>query len=47
MHPLQVLPIDVAKSRLQVARPGTLYDTSLLRNMQLIYRERELDQQLH
>lgn len=37
-----VLPVDVAKSRLQVAQPGTAYDVSLLRNMQKLYLERGL-----
>lgn len=36
---MQVLPIDVAKSRLQVAQPGTAYDVSLVRNIQKLYLE--------
>ena len=39
-HLLQVLPIDVAKSRLQVARPGSQCDMSLLQNLRLLYNER-------
>lgn len=35
-----VLPIDVAKSRMQVAHPGSLYDQPLLRNLIMLYRER-------
>jgi Mitochondrial carrier protein len=37
----QVLPIDVAKSRLQVARPGSQCDISLLQNLRLLHKERE------
>ncbi len=37
---LQVLPIDVAKSRLQVARPGSQCDMSLLQNLRLLHKER-------
>jgi hypothetical protein len=39
-HLLQVLPIDVAKSRLQVARPGSQCDMSLLQNLRLLHQER-------
>ena len=37
---VQVLPIDVAKSRLQVARPGSQCDISLLQNLWLLHKER-------
>mmetsp|Transcript_14356 Transcript_14356/g.43357 ORF Transcript_14356/g.43357 Transcript_14356/m.43357 type:complete len:303 (-) Transcript_14356:2366-3274(-) len=37
-----VLPIDVAKSRMQIAQPGTKHDRSLAANLRMLYRERGL-----
>lgn len=37
-----VLPVDVAKSRMQVAQPGGKYDQSLMRNLAMLYGERGL-----
>jgi len=34
-----VLPIDVAKTRIQTATPGTSRDVGVLRNLTMMYRE--------
>jgi hypothetical protein len=34
-----VLPLDAAKTRIQVARPGTPFDTSIARQLAAMYRE--------
>lgn len=36
---LQVLPLDVAKTRRQTAGPGTRYDVGTLRNLALLWAE--------
>lgn len=37
-----VLPLDVAKTRLQVAHPGSPRDVSMLRQLRLMARERRM-----
>jgi hypothetical protein len=34
-----VLPLDVAKTRIQTAQPGSSMDTGVLRQLQLLWRE--------
>jgi hypothetical protein len=34
-----VLPLDVAKTRIQTAQPGNRMDTGMLRQLQLLWRE--------
>lgn len=34
-----VLPLDVAKTRIQTAQPGSTWDTGVLRQLQMLWRE--------
>jgi hypothetical protein len=34
-----VLPLDVAKTRIQTAQPGSSMDTGVMRQLQLLWRE--------
>jgi hypothetical protein len=34
-----VLPLDVAKTRIQTAQPGTSWDTGVLRQLSMLWRE--------